>query len=169
MHFLINVIYCRSSCLKFNINNITLRIPVMAQQHVLVSNWNVSLTLLIISIQHSSSYGRSLRPVCHSQISLYQSMVINWSFMCSTSPLTSIAIFYFLFPPQPHQKDDSLLSVLSPYVKWRASKPKVRKWDTFVQRGCPTSLLQTAFRKASQIPRSETLTDPVSNVTTKSP
>ena len=35
----------------------------------------------------------------------------------------------------------------------------------FVQRGYPTSLLETAFSKASQIPRSDTLTDPVSNVT----
>ena len=35
----------------------------------------------------------------------------------------------------------------------------------FVQRGYPTSLLDTAFSKASQIPRSDTLTDPVSNVT----
>ena len=35
----------------------------------------------------------------------------------------------------------------------------------FVQRGYPTSLLETAFSKASQIPLSDTLTDPVSNVT----
>ena len=35
----------------------------------------------------------------------------------------------------------------------------------FVQRGYPTSLLDTAFSKASQIPRSDTLTDPVSNIT----
>ena len=35
----------------------------------------------------------------------------------------------------------------------------------FVQRGYPTSLLDTAFSKASQIHRSDTLTDPVSNVT----
>ena len=35
----------------------------------------------------------------------------------------------------------------------------------FVQRGYPTSLLDTTFSKASQIPRSDTLTDPVSNVT----
>ena len=35
----------------------------------------------------------------------------------------------------------------------------------FAQRGYPTSLLDTAFSKASQIPRSDTLTDPVSNVT----
>jgi hypothetical protein len=34
-----------------------------------------------------------------------------------------------------------------------------------VQRGYPTSLLDTAFSKASQIPRSDTLTGPVSNVT----
>ncbi len=32
-------------------------------------------------------------------------------------------------------------------------------------RGYPTSLLDTAFSKASQIPRSETLTNPVTNVT----
>ena len=37
--------------------------------------------------------------------------------------------------------------------------------DFFVQRGYPTSLLDTAFSKASQIPRSETLTNPVTNVT----
>ena len=37
--------------------------------------------------------------------------------------------------------------------------------DFFVQRGYPTSLLDTAFPKASQIPRSETLTNPVTNVT----
>ncbi len=37
--------------------------------------------------------------------------------------------------------------------------------DFFVQRGYPTSLLDTAFLKASQIPRSETLTNPVTNVT----
>ena len=36
----------------------------------------------------------------------------------------------------------------------------------FVQRGYPTSLLDTAFSKASQILRSETLRDHVSNVTT---
>ena len=35
----------------------------------------------------------------------------------------------------------------------------------FVQRGYPTSLLDIAYSKASQIPRSDTLTDPVSNVT----
>ena len=35
----------------------------------------------------------------------------------------------------------------------------------FVQRGYPTSLLDTAFLKASQIPCSDTLTDPVSNIT----
>jgi hypothetical protein len=35
----------------------------------------------------------------------------------------------------------------------------------FVQRGYPTSLLDTAFSKASQIPRSGTLTDHVCNVT----
>jgi hypothetical protein len=29
------------------------------------ANWNVLLTLLIISIQHSSSHGRSVRPVYH--------------------------------------------------------------------------------------------------------
>ncbi len=37
--------------------------------------------------------------------------------------------------------------------------------DFFVQRGYPTSLLDTAFSKASQIPRSDTLTYPVTNVT----
>ncbi len=37
--------------------------------------------------------------------------------------------------------------------------------DFFVQRGYPTSLLDTTFLKASQIPRSETLTNPVINVT----
>ena len=37
--------------------------------------------------------------------------------------------------------------------------------DFFVQRGYPTSLLDTAFSKASQIPRSETLTNPMTNVT----
>ena len=37
--------------------------------------------------------------------------------------------------------------------------------DFFVQRGYPTSLLDTAFLKASQIPRSETLRNPVPNVT----
>ncbi len=37
--------------------------------------------------------------------------------------------------------------------------------DFFVQRGYPTSLLDTAFSKASQIPRYETLTNPVTNVT----
>ncbi len=37
--------------------------------------------------------------------------------------------------------------------------------DFFVQCGYPTSLLDTAFSKASQIPRCETLTDPVTNVT----
>ena len=37
--------------------------------------------------------------------------------------------------------------------------------DFFVQRGYPTSLLVTALSKASQIPRSETLTNPVTNVT----
>ena len=37
--------------------------------------------------------------------------------------------------------------------------------DFFVQRGYPTSLLHTAFSKASQILRSETLTNPVTNVT----
>ncbi len=37
--------------------------------------------------------------------------------------------------------------------------------DFFVQRGYPTSVLDTAFSKASQIPRSETLTNPVTNVT----
>ncbi len=37
--------------------------------------------------------------------------------------------------------------------------------DFFVQCGYPTSLLDTAFSKASQIPRSETLTNPVTNVT----
>ncbi len=37
--------------------------------------------------------------------------------------------------------------------------------DFFVQRGYPTSVLETAFSKASQIPRSETLTNPVTNVT----
>ncbi len=37
--------------------------------------------------------------------------------------------------------------------------------DFFVQRGYPTSLLDTAFSKASQIPPSETLTNPVTNVT----
>ena len=36
--------------------------------------------------------------------------------------------------------------------------------DFFVQRGYPTSLLNTAFSKASQIPLSETLTNPVTNV-----
>jgi hypothetical protein len=39
----------------------------------------------------------------------------------------------------------------------------------FAQCGYPTSLLDTAFSKASQIPRSDTLTDPVSQATTKSP
>ena len=39
---------------------------VLAQHHVLVSNWNALLTLLIISIQHSSSHGRSVRPVYNS-------------------------------------------------------------------------------------------------------
>ncbi len=37
--------------------------------------------------------------------------------------------------------------------------------DFFVQRGYPTSLLDTALSKASQIPLSETLTNPVTNVT----
>ena len=37
--------------------------------------------------------------------------------------------------------------------------------DFFVQCGYPTSLLDTAFSKASQIPQSETLTNPVTNVT----
>ena len=37
--------------------------------------------------------------------------------------------------------------------------------EFFVQRGFPTSLLDTAFSKASQIPRSETLSNSVTNVT----
>ena len=37
--------------------------------------------------------------------------------------------------------------------------------EFFVQCGYPTSLLDTAFSKASQIPRSETLSNSVSNVT----
>ncbi len=37
--------------------------------------------------------------------------------------------------------------------------------DFFVKREYPTSLLDTAFSKAFQIPRSETLTEPVTNVT----
>ena len=37
--------------------------------------------------------------------------------------------------------------------------------EFFVQRGYPTSLLDTAFSKASQIPRSETLSKSVTNVT----
>ena len=37
--------------------------------------------------------------------------------------------------------------------------------EFFVQRGYPTSLLDTAFSKASQIPRSETLSNSVTNVT----
>ncbi len=37
--------------------------------------------------------------------------------------------------------------------------------DFFVQRGYPNSLLDTAFSKASQIPRSETLTNPMTDVT----
>ena len=37
--------------------------------------------------------------------------------------------------------------------------------EFFVQRGYPTSLLDTAFSKASKIPRSETLTNSVTNVT----
>jgi hypothetical protein len=36
---------------------------------------------------------------------------------------------------------------------------------SFVQHGYPTSLVDTAFSNASQIPQAETLTDPVSNVT----
>ena len=39
--------------------------------------------------------------------------------------------------------------------------------DFFVQRGYPTSFLDTAFSKAPQIPRSEALTNPVTNVTEK--
>ncbi len=39
--------------------------------------------------------------------------------------------------------------------------------DFFVQRGYPTSLLDTAFSEASQIPRSETLTNPATNGTEK--
>ena len=35
----------------------------------------------------------------------------------------------------------------------------------FAQRGYPTSRIDTDFSKASQIPRSETLTNPVTNVT----
>ena len=37
--------------------------------------------------------------------------------------------------------------------------------DFFVQRGYPTSLLDTAFSKTSHIPRPESLTNPVTNVT----
>ena len=37
--------------------------------------------------------------------------------------------------------------------------------EFFVQRGYPTSLLDAAFSKASQIPRSETLSNSVTNVT----
>ena len=37
--------------------------------------------------------------------------------------------------------------------------------EFFVQRGYPTSLLDTSFSKASQIPRSETLSNSVTNVT----
>ena len=37
--------------------------------------------------------------------------------------------------------------------------------EFFVQRGYPTSLLDTAFSKASQIPRSETRSNSVTNVT----
>ena len=37
--------------------------------------------------------------------------------------------------------------------------------DFFVQRGYPTSLLDTAVLKASKIPQSETLRNPVPNVT----
>ena len=41
--------------------------------------------------------------------------------------------------------------------------------EFFVQRGYPTSLLDTSFSKASQIPRSETLSNSVTNVTTELP
>jgi hypothetical protein len=50
-------------------------------------------------------------------------------------------------------------------VDFQAKRLKMRHF--FVQHGYPTSLLDTTFSKASQIPRSETLTDHVSNVTGK--
>ena len=68
-----------------------------------------------------------------------------------------------------HTKQSIFLSVSSSSLplqwRWRLSIKSLEMREFFVQRGYPTSLLDTAFSKASQIPRSETLSNSVTNVT----
>ena len=144
---------------------------VLAQHHVLVANWNNLLTMLIISIQHSSSHGISGRPVYHS-----------WTFSCQSCNGNRLVTSVFYKPTDSHS-----------YLLYSSSHPNHTKRsipfsqflrlchlcsedddfhtnslemrDFVVQRGYPTSLLDIAFLKTSQIPRSETLTNPVTKVT----
>ena len=126
--------------------------------------------MLIISILHSSSNGRSVRPVYHSQISWYRSITIDLPLLCSTNLLTPIAIFstplLILTTPSSAFLSLSFFVFAAFAVKMKTFNPKAWKWESFfVQRGYPTSLLNTAFSKASQIPQSETLSNSVTNVT----
>ncbi len=91
--------------------------------------------------------------------------------MCFTNSLTPIVIFYIRLPIPTTPKGRSipfsqflrLRRLCSEDEDFRTKSLKMR--DFFVQCGYPTSLLDTAFSKASQIPRSEALTNAVTNVT----
>ena len=98
-------------------------------------------------------------------------MAIFLPLLCSTNPLTPIAIFsipllILTTPSSPFLSlsfDLRLRRLCSEDEDFQSKSLKMREY--LVQRGYPTSLLDTAFSKACQIPRSETLSNSVTNVT----
>ena len=95
-------------------------------------------------------------------------MVIDLTLLCSTNLLTPIAIF------SSHPSHTKQAIPFSQFLRLRRlcsededfQSKSLEMREFFVQRGYPTSLLDTAFSKASQIPRSETtLSNSVINVT----
>ena len=97
-------------------------------------------------------------------------MAIDLPLLCSTILLTPIAIFStpLLIPTTPSSPFLSLsFFVFAAFaVKMKTFNPKAWKLrESFVQRGYPTSLLDAAFSKGFQIPRSETFSNSVTKVT----
>ena len=95
-------------------------------------------------------------------------MAIDLPLLCSTNLLTPIAIFstlLILTTPSSPFLSLSFFVFAAFAVKMKTFIPKAWKSEFFYQRGYPTSLLDTAFSNASQIPRSETLNNSVTNVT----
>ena len=143
---------------------------VLAQHHVLVANWNNLLTIVNNfhpALQFTWEISETSVSFLDILVSIIGNRLVTSVFYKPTDSHTYL--LYSSFHPNHTKRSITFSQFLrlrrlcSEYEDFHTKSLEMR--DFFAQRGYPTSLLDTAFSKASQIPRSETLTNPVTNVT----